>query len=299
MGTVDLNDLDVFVAVVETASFSKAADRLGQPKSSVSRAITRLEEALGTRILHRTTRQVAPSTAGRVLYEKVRGEIASLRNSVGELPDVEDEPSGRLRVTASLNFEYFLADVVARFVSRHRSVEVDLRLTNEYVDLVAEGIDIGLRFATKPLKSSSVTMRKLGPGALELYAAPSYLALRGMPRTPAELARHDWVVFSRAPSTLRLTGNGAPVQVATPGRIRCDDMAFAREAVVHGCGLGYFEAGFARDNVAAGRLVRVLPGWSVPVSHLYAVWPGGRKLPRKAEAFLNLMVETLKARPIA
>jgi DNA-binding transcriptional LysR family regulator len=299
MGTVDLNDLQVFVAVVETGSFSKAADRLGLPKSSVSRAIARFEEALGARMLHRTTRKVAPSTAGRVLYEKVRGEIAALRNAVAERPEIEDEPSGRLRVTASLSFEYFLADVVAQFVGRYRAVEVDLHLTNTYVDLVAEGIDIGLRFATKPLKSSTVTMRKLSPGALELYAAPSYLALKGAPRAPADLARHDWVVFDRAPPALRLAGGGAPVLVPTRGRIRCDDMAFAREAVLHGCGIGYFEAGFVRDQVALGKVVRVLPQWNVPVSHLYAVWPGGRKLPRKASAFLDLMIETLKARPIA
>jgi DNA-binding transcriptional LysR family regulator len=298
MGTVDLNDLDIFVAVVETTSFSKAAVRLGLPKSSVSRAIARLEEGLGARMLHRTTRMVAPSTAGRVLYEKVRGEIASLRNSIGELPELDDEPSGRLRVTASLSFEYFLAEVVARFVSRYRAVEIDLHLTNEYVDLVAEGIDLGLRFAMKPLKSSSITMRKLSPGALELYAAPSYLALRGTPRTPADLARHDWVVFSRA-REFRLAGGGPPVQVTARGRIVCDDMAFAREAVVHGCGVGYFEAGFMRDQVALGRVVRVLPQWNIAVSHLFAVWPGGRKLPRKAAAFLDLVAETLKARPIA
>jgi DNA-binding transcriptional LysR family regulator len=297
MGTVDLNDLDVFVTVVETASFSKAAARLGLPKSSVSRALSRLEDALGARMLHRTTRSVAASTAGRVLYEKVRAEISSLRNSVGELPELEDEPSGRLRLTASLSFEHFLAEVVARFVSRYRAVEVDLRLTNAYVDLVAEGIDLGFRFATKPLKSSTVTMRRLGPGTLEIYAAPSYLALRGTPRTPGDLKRHEWVVFNRAPPSLRLEGGGAAVQVTTPGRITCDDMAFTREAVVHGAGLGYFEASFVRDHVAAGRLVRLLPQWHIPVSHLYAVWPGGRKLPRKAAAFLDLVVETLKARP--
>src|SRR6185295_11403085 len=133
MATIALDDLGVFVSVVETASFSRAASRLGLPKSSVSRAIARLENATGAPVLYRTTRQVALSTAGRALYERVRSQIASLRDATSDL-------SG------------FFADVVDRFMGRYPAVEVDLRLTNEYVDLVGEGIDVALRFATRRLK---------------------------------------------------------------------------------------------------------------------------------------------------
>jgi len=297
MGTVDLNDLSMFVAVVETASFTAAAGRLGLPKSSVSRAIARLEDAMGVRVLHRTTRKVAPSTAGKALYEKVRAEIAALRRSVRELPELEEEPSGRVRVTASLNFETFLAEVVARFVSRYRAVEVDLRITNDQVDLVAAGIDLALRFSTKRLKDSSLNARKLGPAGVQLFASPSYLARCGTPRTPRELDRHEWVVF-RPATELRLEGDGPAATIVTRGRIVCDDMAFVRAALVNGCGIGYLDAPFAESDVAAGKLVRILPRWSSPISNLWAVWPGARQLPRKVAAFLDLVVETLQTRSI-
>jgi DNA-binding transcriptional LysR family regulator len=296
MGTVDLNDLGVFVAIVETASFSRAAAQLGLPKSSVSRAITRLEEALGAPMLHRTTRHVAASTAGRVLYEKVRGEIGTLRRAVGELPELEDEPKGRLRITASLSFEMVFAEVVGQFVERYREVEVELRLTNDYVDVVAGGYDLAFRFATKQLQSSSLRMRRMHSNMAEIYAAPSYVARRGAPRTPADLDRHEWVVFKPAPM-LRLEGGGPPVRVTTRGRIVCDDLGFVREAVLRGAGIGYLDPSYVAAELAAGKLVRLLPRWSIPLSHLYAIWPGGRKVPRKVSAFLELMDERLKSLP--
>jgi DNA-binding transcriptional LysR family regulator len=181
MGTVDLNDLGVFVAIVECAGFSAAASRLGVPKSSVSRAIARLETVMGLPLLHRTTRRVTTSTAGKALFEKVVPEIASLRDSVSELPELAEEPSGRLRITIVADMNDYLGDVIARFARRYRPIEVEVRLTNDYVDLVAEGIDVALRFATKPFKDSSLTARKLGPSSVQLYAPPSHLAA-GEPR---------------------------------------------------------------------------------------------------------------------
>src|SRR5688572_21385683 len=127
MGTIDLNDLSVFVAVVDAGSFSKAADLLRVRKSSVSRAVSRIEDAMGGRILHRTTRRIALSTAGRALYDKVRNDVLSLRRAVGELPELEVEPSGRVKVTCALNCEPFLAEIVARFTSRYEAIELELR----------------------------------------------------------------------------------------------------------------------------------------------------------------------------
>jgi DNA-binding transcriptional LysR family regulator len=296
MGTVDLNDLSVFVAVVESASFTRAASRLKLPKSSVSRAVTRLEEAVGVPVLLRTTRKVALSTAGRTLYEKVREQVASLRQSVGEMPELKEAPSGRLRVTAVLGIELFLGDVVTTFVNRYPDVEIELRLTNDYVDLVEEEIDLALRFSTKALKDSTLTARKLRPSIMELYAAPSYQARRGLPRTPRELEWHEWVVYDRA-TELRLEGGGPPAAVVTKGRVVCNDFTFARQAIVNGCGIGYLSPSAAEADVAAGNLVRVLPRWHCPISNLWAVWPG-QKLPRKASAFLDLVVQALKSRAL-
>jgi len=298
MGTIDLNDLSVFVSVVETASFSLAATRLGLPKSSVSRAIGRLEEQMGVTILHRTTRKVAPSTAGRTLYENVRAQIDSLHHAVGALPELREELSGCVRVTAVVDLNEFFADVVARFVSRYPSVEVDLRLTNDYIDLVNAGIDLALRFSTKRLKDSSLNARKLCPSHVQLFASPAYAARRGLPRTPRDLERHDWVVYRRA-THLRLEGGGAPTAVITRGRVVCDDFAFLRSAVINGCGIGYLGTFQAEADVAAGRLVRVLPRWFIPISNLWAIWPGARRLPRKVAAFLDLVIEMLETSPVS
>lgn len=298
MGTVDLNDVSVFAVVVETASFSAAAARLGVPKSSVSRAIARLEEATSVRLLHRTTRQVALSTAGKALYEKVRAEIASLRHAVGELPELAEEPSGRVRVAAVVDMSDFFAGVVTRFVARYPAVEVDLRLSNDKVDLVADGIDLALRFSTARLKDSTLNARKLCTCDVQLFASPSYLTRRGTPRTPDELDGHDWVVYRRK-TELRLERGRQFAVVETRGRIVCDDLTFVRAALVNGCGIGYLGVSLAEAEMAAGRLVRVLPEWASPISNLWAVWPGPRQLPRKVAAFLETVVETIRTHPFS
>ena len=292
MGTINLDDLEVFVAVADSGSFSAGASRLRLPRSSVSRAIARLEEAAGSRVLYRTTRKVALSTAGRALYENVLPEIVKLRRSLGTLPDQDEEPSGRLRMTASLNCEIELGEAIARYLSRYRAVEVEVHLTNDYVDLVAEGIDLALRYATRRLKDSSLTARKLCGAPVQLFAAPSYLARQGTPRRPQDLDRHEWVVHNRKPD-LRLEGGGRPVNVVARGRVRCDDFALVRAALVNGCGIGYLEAVFAEADLAAGKLVRVLPRWHCVISDLWALWPGGRQPPRKVTAFLEVLEQVL------
>lgn len=298
MGTIDLNDLGVFVAVVDAGSFSKAADLLRVRKSSVSRAVSRIEDAMGGRILHRTTRRIALSTAGRALYDKVRNDVLSLRRAVGELPELEVEPSGRVKVTCALNCEPFLAEIVARFTSRYEAIELELRLSNDYVDLVAEGVDLALRFSTTRLKGASLTARKICPSTMHLYASPAYAARRGLPRSPRDLDGHDMVLYSRKTDLVLKDEAGSTVHVFMRGRILCDDLAFLRAALVNGAGIGYLPPYFAEAELATGNLVRVLPRWSSQISTLWAVWTGGRQLPRRVAVFLDFLVESLKGRTI-
>jgi DNA-binding transcriptional LysR family regulator len=295
MGTIDLNDLGVFACVAETSSFSKAAARLGVPKSSVSRAIARLEEALSVSVFHRNTRNVALSTSGKALYQRVAVDVASLREVVRQLPDLERELQGRLSVTAPPSTEDFLAEVITRYSGRHRGVELDLHLTTAKVDLVAQGVDLALRFSTTRLRDSSLNAKRLGPSRMWLYAAPAYLARQGTPRTARDLDEHEWVVY-RHTTELRLEGAGATTVVKTRGRIATDDFALNRRLLGAGCGIGYLPGYYAEGEVAAGTLVRVLPQLSATASHLWAVWPG--KLPRKTAAFLDVVVETLRTRPM-
>ncbi|MDC0723120.1 LysR family transcriptional regulator [Nannocystis bainbridge] len=299
MTTVDLDRLARFVAVVDTASFSAAARRLGLPKSSVSRGVLGLEQAMGVQLLHRTTRRVAVTTAGAALYERTAPLIAALQRSLAELPEREEQPSGRLRITATVDFgAAVLADIVTRFVARYPNVEVDMRLANNLVDMVAEGIDVAFRIARRPLGDASFTARKLGTIAVQLHASPAYLARRGTPRSPRELAGHTWVAYRGGPR-LRLDGPGDPAVLKPVGRIVCDDMSFARQALRAGAGLGILPDFYAEPDVAAGLLVRVLPRWAIHSGGLWLVCAGGKHLPRKVTAFREFVIEAFRAAPLA
>jgi DNA-binding transcriptional LysR family regulator len=299
MGTAELDDVAVFVAVGETGSFSTAARRLGLPKSSVSRAITRLERAMDVALVHRTTRHVALSTAGKALYEKVIGPIRSIQKSLGDLPENEEQPSGKLRVTAAVDFGVaVLAEVAARFTARYPAVEVELRITNQVLDLVSEGIDVGLRISTRRLKDSTLSARKTCPVTLQLFASPGYLARRGTPRAPGDLEAHDWVRF-RGLDDVRLVGPGEPITILPRGRIEGDDMFFMLRAMLADAGIGILPVFLADTELAAGRLVRVLPKWNIHSGDLWIVSPGGHRSPRKVTAFVDMVLETLKARALA
>lgn len=298
MGTIDLGLLPIFTAVAQSFSFSVAAEKLGLPKSSVSRGIASLEEEMGVRLFHRTTRRVSLSTAGAAFLDRISSPLASLQRSVSDLPEREEEPSGRLRVTAAVDFgSTVLAEIASRFVARYPRVNLELRLTNAQVDLVAEGFDMALRIATRPLKDSSLVARNAGVVTLQLYASPSYLALWGTPRTPRDLDLYTWILFPTT-RTLRLAGPGKPVIVTPQARIRCDDMFFVRETLRHGAGIGILPSFLATEDVSAGHLVRVLPRWNVPTGQLWVVYHGAKHLPRKVVAFRDFVLDSLKARPL-
>ena len=299
MGTVDLNLLSIFAAVARTSSFSAAAKQLGMPKSSVSRGIAGLELAMGVRLVNRTTRHVALSTAGVALHERVSPQLTALIHSLGALPELEEQPSGKLRITALADFaSTVLAEIVARFIARHPAVEIELHLTTRLVDLVAEGFDLAFRNTRQRLRDSSLRARHLGSLAMQVFAAPSYLARRGSPRSPADLAGHDWVVYPGLGS-LELESAGVKVSVDPHGRIVCDDMPFVRAATAAGAGLGLLPTLLAEADVATGALVRVLPRWTISTGHLWMVSTAVKHAPRKVTAFRDFVIESLRAHPLA
>jgi DNA-binding transcriptional LysR family regulator len=295
---VDLNLLSHFVAVAEASSFSAAARKLGRPTSSVSRAIASLEADMGVKLLYRTTRKVALSRAGQTLLERVAPLLGSLRRSLDDLPDREEQPSGQLRITASVDFgATVLADIVARFLVRYPAITVEVRLTSDVVDLVADSVDLALRISTRRLKDSSLLARRASAISLGLFASPTYLARRTSPRQPSELGRHEWVVFQGA-GPLRLEGPDGVATVPVRGRMVCDDMSFVREAVRAGAGIGVLPRFLADSDVVSGHLVRVLPRWNTRSGYLWIVCPSGSLLPPKVVAFRAFLLTTLKGRSL-
>jgi DNA-binding transcriptional LysR family regulator len=301
---VDLNLLRAFVAVYDTGSFVAAGTKLGVPRSTLSRAIAALEETLGVTLFQRTTRRVSPTSAATALHERVASKVASLDASFGDLPDAEAEPSGTLRVTATTEFgAMVLAEAVARYAQRYPRARVEVKLTTAFVDLVKENVDVAIRFAGKRLADSTLVARKIGTVAAYLYASPSYLARRGTPRTPADLAKHDWVEFVGSPP-LRLTdgvkradvGRSSRVDVAT--RVRADSLWFMRETLKAGGGIGQLPSFLADPDVTAGNLVHVLPRSVALAGTVYLVHPASKHMPPRVTAFRDLLLEMLRQRPL-
>lgn len=292
MPEMDLNDVAAFVRVVENSGFAKAARELGVPTSTVSRAVARLEEAVGVRLLHRTTRNLSVTSEGNAFHQRVAPLVASLRDATRTVHSHNKEPEGLLRVTAPNDIgSAFLSEEVVRFVDRYPLLRVELTLTNRKVNLVSEGLDVAVRAGK--LESSSLVARKIGTLDLDLYASPSYAERHRLPATLAELARHKLVAFGARDGKLTLALNGPRGQetVELDCRIACDDFGFVRATLVAGGGIGVIPRMIASSELATGRLVRVLPEYSTNAGVLHVLYPSARQVSAKVSAFRDFLAK--------
>ncbi len=212
-----LDDLAVFVAIARAGSVSGAALKLHSPKSSVSRALVRLEAALGEQLVQRTTRRSRLSAAGEALLTRAEPLVTALAENLTSSAGAQT-PSGLLRITCTIDFgAMVIAELVARFVDRYPAVQVEVHASNAIVDLVAGGFDLGIRFSNKrSLRDSTLVARRVGTLQAHLVAAPSYLARRGAPRTVGDLRDHDWVSYGGIEAFL-LLAKGASKRVRARG----------------------------------------------------------------------------------
>lgn len=294
MSELDLNDVAVFVRVVDHASFAKAARELGVPTSTVSRTVARLEAELGCRLLHRTTRSLKLTSEGHEFYAGVAPAVASLREATRSVSLDPSQPKGTLRVTAPNDLgSMVLASLVVDFAARFPQVQVELELTNRRVDLVSEGFDVALRAGR--MNDSSLVARKLGELDSYLYATPQYLDRHGSPESLTELSRHACVLFRprNGRAELRLTGPRGEETVELWGRIGCDDFAFVRSAVLAGGGIGLIPHVLCAEPLSSGRLVRVLPWYRLAGAALFVVYPSARNVPPRVAAFRDFVLEKL------
>jgi DNA-binding transcriptional LysR family regulator len=289
---MDLNLLPLFVAVAEAPTFTAAAQRLGLPRSSISRSIASLEKTLGVALFSRTTRRVSLTTAGTALLARVGPQLAELDEALGSVPEREQAPSGEIRISVSNDLgAEVLPSLATAFVRRHRGVRLDVRVNNRKVDLVAEGFDAALRIVADRLPDSSLVGRRLSRIDAQFYAAPTHLARYGVPRTNKEAAAQPWVVFRG----IALPGG---MTTSQPASLVCDDMLFLRDAIRSGAGLGLLPWFLAREDVAAGRLVRVLPKITLAGGVLYFVHPPARHVAPKIVALRDWLVDHFTAQPL-
>jgi DNA-binding transcriptional LysR family regulator len=297
MARLDLNDLAVFVRVVDRGGFASAARELGVPTSTVSRTVRRLEEIVGSRLLHRTTRSVRPTAEGRELFANVAGAVGTLQTAARGLEPVSRRPKGKLRVTAPNDVgSTFLADIVAEFADRHPLVQVELILTNRTLNLVDEGIDLAIRAG--PLADSSLVARKVGDLEAALCASPRYVEKHGTPETLGDLADHRLVVFRAKDleTTWTLRGPEGDEEVRVRGRVGGDDFMFVRAIILAGGGIGLLPRIVSAQDEQDGRLVRVLPQYEMQSGPLHVVYPSGQNLPARVTAFRDFVLEAYTAR---
>ena len=299
---IDLNLLRTFAAVYETGRFSAAGARLGVPRSTVSRSVAALEERTGLLLFHRTTRTVTSTAAAAALFERVAGSLRALESGLVDLPESDSVPSGLLRITTTPDLATaLLAEVATRFTARYPRASVDLIATQRLVDLTREGVDLALRISNRQLRTSSLVARKVGRIKMRLYAAPSYLELHPAPATPEDLEAHDWVTFRGASPLLLSTASASAkktVRVERAPRLWCDDMTVAREVLRSGGGIGWLPSFVADADVKEGRLLCVLPRWTAPSGTAYLVQTTRRHVPPRVTAFRDLLLETLRRRPL-
>lgn len=271
---MDLNRVATFVRVVEAGSFTAAARALRLPTSSVSRAVSRLERDLGIRLLRRTTRQLNLTEPGRAYFEQARPAIQSVQTASCAVASLRLEPRGTVRLTAPADAGGVLAGLLASFRKRCPEVRVELSLTSRHVDLVAEGFDLALRGGE--LADSSLVATRIAVTRAGVFASPAFLRKRRRPRAVADLADHPCVLFrgKDGRATWKLTGpDGVQEAVEVRGGLDCDELSFGRHAALAGMGLSLLPISFCRDDLAARRLVRVLPGHFQDLGPLSLVTP--------------------------
>jgi DNA-binding transcriptional LysR family regulator len=289
---MDLNHAATFVRVVEAGSFTAAAATLRLPTSSVSRSVSRLEGELGVALLERTTRRIGLTDAGRVFYERAREAVAGLGEASALAGDAAREPIGVVRLAVPPDFGGRLAGVIGEFARRYPRVLVDVTFTGRGAELVGDAVDLAI--VVGRLDDSSLIVKKIGTSTQRLFAAPEYLARRGRPRSIADLARHDVVLYrGRAGvGVWELTGPHGRETVEVRGRIGGDQLAFVLEATLGGHGIALLATFLAEPALAGGRLVPVLPRYAETSAMQLLVNPS-RHLPRRVALLRDFLAAAL------
>jgi LysR family transcriptional regulator AphB len=291
---LDLNDVALFVQVVKAGSFAEAARRAGIPSNTASRRIQQLEEQLGLRLLHRSTRRLTLTDAGEALYARCAEQVDDLSAAAADLAGGSQSPSGKVRVAAAADFfNWFPLEWVNEFLAANPGIRLEFVLSDSKADLVAEGIDVAIR-SGKSLEPTLIA-RRLGGSRALLVASPAYLSARGTPATLDELIAHDCIAMptNAGRTAWRLDGPDGPVEVTVSGRFHANSAQVLVNAALAGMGIGLLPEIMVAPHLRAGRLVEVLPGFGIDGIDLYLVYLSRRQQPRAVSAFAEFAVARL------
>ena len=289
---LEANDLLVFARVVDEGSFSRAAERLSLPKSTVSRRIAALEVQLGERLLLRTTRKLTVTDFGRAVLEHARHVVEDVTAAASLAHNRQIEPSGRLRVTMPGDMgNLLLAPLLAEFVLKYPAIALEVDLSARFVDLIGENFDVAIRMGDLR-DDASLAARHLAAFTGSLYAAPAYIARRGTPQEPEALMEHDALrVLSRAGDALAWTliRGDQRWQGIPPGRATVNSPELLMRMALNGAGIAVVTDPIALPFLERGELVQVLADWHLPPVSAWAVFPGRRLMPARTRVFLDAL----------
>lgn len=296
--------MQIFVRVVESGSFSAVARETSATQSAVSKQVAALEQALGARLLSRTTRSLSLTEAGERYFEQARRLVAEVAEAESSLRQGEQQLMGWLRVAASVGFGRLkLLPLVKTFLLAHPGVKVDLRLNDGFIDLVEQGIDVAVRIGE--LADSTLVARRIGTTQRALVASKTYLRAlpNGLktPREPDDLLRHNCIVYTELSTQNAWTftaGPGAPVQPGTlvtvraQGNLQTNSSEVVRAAVLSGMGIGLSPTWLFEDEIARGELQVLLPDWPAPSMPVHLISPSQRRQSAKVKAFADHLATT-------
>jgi len=285
-----LDNILIFIKVAQFESITRAARSLGMPISTVSRRLSVLESELGVSLLRRTTRRIALTAQGREYFNQCQEPLALLQEAERVLTQAQATPEGLLRITVPvvLGQEVFL-EFISAFLNSHPRIRIDLFITNLFLDLVAENVDVAIRFGE--LHDSSIIALRLGTTVRYVVAAPKYLRGRALPTEPTDLKLHDCVLLNAKnnESDWDLVHGRSKARVHVSGQISSRDFNSVSTFVYRGHGVGLLPSTYCDEAIASGRLIRLLPKWTSPRVPVFAVYSSRKFLPMRLRSFLDAL----------
>lgn len=285
-----LNDMALFVEVVNAKGFTGAAIATGVPNSTVSRRIGLLEKAIGLRLLHRTTRRVEMTEAGRIYYDRCRRIVEEARVAHEQLGEMLAQPSGVLRASLPVDFASgYLAPIITEFAKQYPRISFEFDLTPRRVDLITEPFDVAIRVGELP--NSTLIARQLASFKAEVFASPEYLARAGVPQVPSDLSKHECLGFPKVEHWVLQNGIHTE-QVAIRGRYVLNNVGMLRRLATLDQGLILLPRFAITEDLQQGRLQHVLPGWNGKPQAVHAL-TDTRLLPAKTQRFIEFLRDRL------
>ncbi len=290
-----LASLDLFIRVVETGSFSKAAEELGIAQPTATKAVASIEQRLGARLLHRSTRGITPTEVGALYYDRCKRISREIEDAENVAALLQGGLSGQVRVSTSLAFgRRVMVPLMLRYMKSHPGLSVDLSFDDRYVNLVEQGFDLAIRMGR--LSDSALGARHLGSNPWVMVAAPSYLEQHAAPRVPADLAAHACVVYSSVQGDARwnlTASDGEQMSMPVTGPLRSNNLSAVLAAARAGMGLAVLPWYVARESVADASLATVLTDHMLPAQDMHAVYPSPKLVPAKVTSLIAFLQAAL------